>query len=203
MKLAIARLTDIAREYANLARFGRGAPRPAERLWIDPQQVSKATAWFPSKSGAVRYTWPPAELMPFEDHIHVRFALAHWRDGLPWENTGVYEYMMGRIRARGRQDDCQTFANVVARFERLDELYESVKADGRMKTRQELSPAIFRETGGILVHFGPNSEPVIGDAGKHRLTIAKLTGVSRIPVQLGEIHIHALGSLPLLRTPAA
>jgi hypothetical protein len=85
----------------------------------------------------------------------------------------------------------------------LDELYRRVKAEGRLRTREELFPRTFREDGGILVHIGPEGEPMIGDAGKHRLIIAKLAGVLSIPVQLGEIHVSALGRLNALRQPPA
>ena len=195
------RVAEIAREWWNFVRFGPDAPRPLERLWIDPQEVSLASAWFRAKSGRVRHTWPPAEVMPFEEHPHIRFAVAHWRDGVPWEDTGAYDYMMDRIQARGRQDDCRTLADVVRRFDRLDQLFETVKAEGRLKTREEICRRPFREAGGILIHLGPNGELVIGDAGKHRLMIAKLARLSKIPVLIGEVHIAALPKLAALRVP--
>jgi hypothetical protein len=168
---------------------------------VDPQRIYQATSWFPFKPGAVRCTWPPSELIPFEEHTHVRFALAHWRDGMPWAQTGVYDYMLERIAARGRQDDCQNYEDVVLRFQKLDDLYATVKAEGRLRTRREICPKSFREKGGILVHIGPQGEAVAGDSGKHRLTIAKLVGLPVVPVQLGEIHLDAVRALPLLRQP--
>ena len=38
----------------------------------------------------------------------VRLAISHWRDGVPWDDTGVYEYMLRRIRRYGKADGCTT-----------------------------------------------------------------------------------------------
>jgi hypothetical protein len=194
---------DRARLFANVLRFGREAPRPHERIWIDPSAVECALDGLPVLSGHVVDRWPPAEPAPFEDHVHVRLALAHWRDGVPWEETGAYEYMLRQIAVRGRQDGCHDLGDVKRRYERLDALYETVRREGRLRTRPELDPAVHNEDGGIFVHIGPGGEPAIGDGGKHRLLIARLLGVAVVPARLGYIHRDALPLLPGLRRPPA
>jgi hypothetical protein len=186
----------------NLVRFGRDAPRPNERLWIDPAAVEHALDGLPVRSGYVVDTWPPVEPARLEDHVHVRFALAHWRDGVPWEGTGAYEYMLERIAVRGRQDGCFDLDDVKRRYRRLDELYETVKRERRLRTRTELDRRARNEDGGILVHIGPSGEVAIGDSGKHRLTIAKLVGLDVVPTRIGYIHRDALPLLPTLRRPS-
>jgi hypothetical protein len=180
-------------------RFGRAAPRPNERLWIDPARVRYALGGVPVRSGQVIDEWPSAALVPFDEHVHVRFALAHWRDGLSWEDSGAFAYMLNQISMRGRQDGCFDLDDVKRRYERLDELFETVQREGRLRTRPELDPKTRDEDGGILVHIGPGGEPAIGDSGKHRLTIAKLAGVSTVPIRIGHIHRDALPLLPELR----
>jgi hypothetical protein len=143
---------DRRREAWNAARFGRRAPRVRERLWIDPAQVHAATLWFPAKSGQVVRHWPPAAVVPFDDHPHVAYALAHWRDGVPWEDTGAFEYMLRQIDRRGSQDGCHDADDVRARFARLDDLYSTVGQEGRLRPRHELDRGAFREAGGILAH---------------------------------------------------
>ena len=188
-----------ARRITNLVRFGQGAPRPNERLWIDPASVEHALDGLPVRSGYVVDHWPPVEPVPFEDHVHVRFALAHWRDGVPWEQTGAYEYMLEQIRSRGRQDGCRDLSDVKLRYERLDELFETARREGRLRTRTELDSAAREEDGGILIHIGPEGEAAIGDGGKHRLAIAKLLGLAVVPARIGYVHRDALPLLPALR----
>ena len=196
---ALRRVRERGRRLANVVRFGKAAPRPNERIWIDPAEVRHALGGLPVRSGYVVDRWPPADPVPFDEHVHVRFALAHWRDGVPWEETGAYDYMLEQIASRGRQDGCFDADDVRRRYERLDALFETVRREGRLRTRPELDSAARDEDGGILVHIGPAGEPAIGDSGKHRLTIARLLGLDAVPARIGYVHRDALGLLPRLR----
>ena len=196
---SIRPVRDRGRWMANVVRFGVTAPRPNERVWIKPAAVEYALDGLPVLSGHVIGRWPPVDPVPFEEHVHVRFALSHWRDGVPWEETGVYEYMMKQIAKRGRQDNCHNLDEVKRRYERLDELFDMVRREGRLRTRSELDPSARNEEGGILIHIGHNGETAIGDGGKHRMTIAKLVGVPTIPARIGYIHREALRLLPVFR----
>ena len=180
-------------------RFGRAAPRPNERIWVNPGAVRYALGGLPVRSGYVVDRWPPTEPVPFEEHVHVRFALAHWRDGIPWEETGAYDYMLEQIARRGRQDGCFDAEDVKRRYARLDELFETVRREGRLRTRSELDPAARDEDEGIFVHIGPDGEPAIGDSGKHRMTIAKLLGLDVVPARIGYVHRDALPLVSRLR----
>lgn len=153
------------------------------------------------RSGYVVDRWPPGEPARLDEHIHVRFALAHWRDGVPWEETGAYDYMMEQIARRGRQDGCYDLDDVKRRYERLDDLFETVMRERRLRTRPEVDPGARNEDGGILVHIGPGGETAIGDSGKHRMTIAKLAGLDAVPGRIGYIHRDAIPLLPALRRP--
>jgi hypothetical protein len=195
----VRRLRDRGRRIANVIRFGANAPRPNERIWIDPSEVRYALGGLPVLSGHVVDRWPPADPVPFDEHVHVRFALAHWRDGVPWEETGALDYMLEQIRRRGRQDGCFDLDDVRRRYERLDELFETIRRERRLRTQSELDPSVRDEDGGILIHIGPAGEPAIGDSGKHRLTIAKLLGLTHVPARIGYVHRDALPLLPTLR----
>lgn len=195
--------SDLLCEAGNRVRFGAAGPRTSERLWVVPAAVERAFAWFPQRSGRVVGLWPPATDMPYDEHPHVVFALRHWRDGVPWAQTGAREHVLAEIARRGRQDGCTTPADVDRRFDALDALYEQVRTEGRLRTRQELNPADRREDHGILVHLGPDGRPVAGDSGKHRLTIARLLELPSVPVRVGIVHREAVPLLPALRLPPA
>jgi hypothetical protein len=107
--------------------------------------------------------------------------------------------MLEQIARRGQQDGCFDAADVRRRYERLDELFEAVRRERRLRTRSELDPGARDEDGGILVHIGPDGEPAIGDSGKHRMTIAKLLGLAAVLARIGYVHREAVGLLPRLR----
>ena len=199
---SVRRVRDWCRWIANVVRFGTTAPRPNERIWIDPSEVRYALGGLPVRSGYVVDDWPPVDPVPFEQHVHVGYALAHWRDGVPWEQTGAYDYMLEQIRRRGRQDGCFSLEDVERRYERLDELFETARRERRLRTRSEIDPAARNEDGGILIHLGPDGEPAIGDSGKHRMTIAKLLGLGVVPARIGYVHRDALRLLPTFRADA-
>jgi hypothetical protein len=155
------------------------------------------------RSGHVVDRWPPVDPVRFEEHVHVRFALAHWRDGLRWEETGAFEYMLDQISRHGRQDGCHDLLDVRRRYERLDELFETVRRERRLRTRSELDPNVRDEDHGILIHIGPDGEPAIGDSGKHRMTIAKLLGLTIVPARIGYVHRDAIRLLSNLRRAPA
>ncbi|MDQ3823786.1 MAG: hypothetical protein M3321_11180, partial [Actinomycetota bacterium] len=50
-----------------------------------------------------------------------------------------------------------------------------------------------------LIHVGPEGEPAIGDSGKHRLTIARLLGLSVVPARVGYVYRGAIPLLPAVR----
>jgi hypothetical protein len=196
---SVRRVRDRGRWISNIVRFGMAAPRPNERVWIDPAAIEYALGGLRVRSGAVIDQWPPVEPIRFEDHPHVRFALAHWRDGVPWEETGAYDYMLEQIGRRGRQDGCHNLSEVKRRYERLDELFETVRREGWLRTSSQLDPPARNEDGGILIHIGPDGEFAIGDSGKHRMTIAKLLQLAVVPARIGFVHRDALRLLPVLR----
>jgi hypothetical protein len=119
-------------------------------------------------------------------------ALMHWELGLSWRDAGAYDYMMGRIAQSGELDGCRTLTDVVKRYDRLDELFEQVQREGRLRAVPEVRPNTFREQGGVYMHIGRNNSPIFGTGGCHRLAIAKVLDLEEIPTQLGVVHPEAL-----------
>jgi hypothetical protein len=109
---------------------------------------------------------------------------------VPWEYTGAYEF----YEALGVQID-----KVVKRYRNLDRIYETVKLDGRMKTKLELDPNHFRELNGIRIHVGPSGQLFFCDAGTHRLAMAIILGIRVIPAQIGCVYRGALDEIARLR----
>lgn len=185
-----------------IARHGWGAPRWAERLWIDPRRCATvATELDRSRtlSGQLRGgDWAVAPILSVEK---VRMAEEHWRTGASWEAVGAHDYLRAHVEELGTRDGYRTDEDIRRRFERLDELFEAVRREGRLRPRSELPGRSVREHRGIYVHIDAQGDPVFGNGGCHRLAIARVLELPAIPVQLGVLHPRALPLLPALRSP--
>jgi hypothetical protein len=127
-------------------------------------------------------------------HPKIVACLAHWVDGLSWRETGIIDQMREWAAERhGGIDGCRTEAEIVARYEKLDGIFEEVKREGRLRTSFELgrSASPHRERHGVMVHFGRDGAPIFGASGFHRLGMALSLGFERIPGCLGVVHAEA------------
>ena len=173
------------------------APRTGEGMWLTmPEHVSALIEGIPRRqSGSVkRGNWDlrtqDAQSLP-----KIKACLDHWLHGTPWERTGIYDYMLALLPEHGGEvDGCRTFADVVARYQRLDAIFVQIAREERLRVQSELFPGAFRELGGILFHIGRDGAPIFGLGGHHRLAMAIALNLSVIPVQVGVVHRDALGS---------
>ena len=186
----------------NRLAYGPQAPRFAERLWIDARSVAsflpRGTVWW---SARVRSDWPTGSQLPMDEDPVYRIAVARWRDGLPWEETGEIELLERSIARSGHHDGARTREDILRRCARLDELYRTVERERRILPHGQVVRGAFREMGGIGMHIGPGGEPVRGFNGRHRFAIARLLGLRTIPVRVGLVHRSAIPHLDALRTP--
>lgn len=195
----------------NRLRYGQAAPRYGEQLWVDARQTM---FYLPSAtlnrqfglrlrqaSGRVVSHWPRTELESIETHPKVRACLRHWLEGLSWQASGAYDYMMTRIQEspNGLFDGCASLEDIVARYDQLDGIYASLRQGGSFKSVADLVPDSFREVGGVMMHIGPGGEPVFGGGGAHRFAMAKALGLE-IPVQVGLVHETAIDRLDEYRS---
>ncbi len=112
--------------------------------------------------------------------------------GMSWEDAGAYELMRQILIKKPGADGCQSMADVVKRYENVDRLYDSVKRDGRLRSRKELHPGNFRERGGVYVHFDRRGNILFSGGGFHRLSVAQIVGLRSIPAQVGVVHEQAI-----------
>ena len=186
----------LRRDMGNVFRFGSNAPLWCQRIWVDPRLVTRHLAGFSEASSAqaVSGEW---DLMavPLLAHHKVRSAYEHWHEGLSWQQTGVIERYLEDIEIYGSRDGCRSLEDVEVRLAGLDNLYDSLRTAGKLKTRREIQGfRAFRERGGVRVHIARDGEPVFGGSGYHRLAISRILGFGRIPAQIGVIHPEAIRS---------
>ncbi len=135
----------------------------------------------------------------FNDDIkHISYNL-HFIKNLDWKETPYYKrevryYIKGKIRK-----EYKSFKDLDLKFKYHDQLYEKIKRDG-FKTQSEIirsegitinygrGPIIRKEDDDITVGIGRNGEKIFFD-GRHRLNIAKLLKLEKIPVRVLVAHL--------------
>lgn len=184
-----------ARDAVRIVRWWRAAPHYGQRTYIDPNNCDLVyDGWLRRHSGQVRGGNWDLNAEPFEETVKMRACREHFEKNVPWEDTGIYEYIMRCIAERGgRYDGCTTYNDVVRRYERLDAIYEQVRAEQQLRCSSELSRS-FGESHGILVHFDRCGKPIFGNRGIHRFAIARVLQLSSIPVVVGVVHPKALAA---------
>jgi hypothetical protein len=185
-----------------MLRHGSNAPRIAERIWIRPADCDAAISSVSrQQTGQVLDGDWDLHTRPLSDLPKVQMALLHWQAGRSWRDVGAYDYMMERIAERGELDGCRSLEDVIARYERLDVMFERVKTEKRLRPLSEVRPDNFRERGGVYIHIGRHNNPIFGGGGCHRLAMAIILGIDEIPAQVGVVHPRALAQWRSFRLP--
>ncbi|WP_292309315.1 hypothetical protein [Marivita sp.] len=128
---------------------------------------------------------------PIDESWKIAACLAHFRDGVAWEETGIYDRMHEMVKTRGQFDSCRTMEDIVARYQTIDALYADILKNGyRDETVHRLGSPRLPE--GVYVHLDRHGDPIFGAIGNHRLAIARALGLTRIPAQLGVVHPDAI-----------
>lgn len=191
----------------NVAHYGIAAPRFAERIWVDPMQLKSALVLPPGvrrhhASGLVMDTSELQEV-PLFGSRQFDSSIEHWCRGVPWEETADYLAVMEGVRRGERRADCNTEKDVLLRYQRLDALIETVREEGRLRTRPELEKHAFREYGGVQVCVGKQGRLLLlQHSGYHRFAIAWILNLPLMPAQIGLVDPDAIQYLRLLREPA-
>ncbi len=190
------------RDVTNRLRFGPDAPRSDELIWIRPREVTHWYAADPTKraphfrrrhSGSVvAGDWDQSRT-PFAGHIKLDSIRAHFEQGVPWEETELFAWMLQRIEEFGRIDGFTDRAGLIRRYERLDRIYEEAKRTGTLRPHGSVNQTR-GEQGGILVHIARDGTPLRDGGGMHRFAIAHILDLEKIPAKLGVIHAEAVKS---------
>lgn len=194
------------RDLGNLLKHGRKAPKFCERIWVDAERVCayvgnkpivRLTGQHRNLASGLVVDWDRIEdVTPLEDQSKIKYCIRHWEQGLSWEELGYFDFM--KSVPRHREDSLELIRE---RFHMLDRAFEDAKQTGRLKTRSEIDSKAFREKDGILIHIDSCGNPVFGGNGFHRMAIAKVLNLKKVPACLGVVDFRALPLLDTYRQP--
>lgn len=181
-------------------RYGRkyDAPlRPDRLLWLDPADIVHRPVNSPQSA-----TIPPTlvvggdwdqDLDPITEDIVYETFHRRFVEGEPWEETGYIEFLM---TDRSEHGGLARF-EAEQRCEQIDELYRFIKEEGyRTQSQLEVDgsligeltdsvrPPVYREVSVDVTRDGE----FVWHAGMHRLVLAKLLEIDRLPVRVNIRH---------------
>lgn len=184
-------------------RYGRHAPQWAARIWVDPRRCTTVAVDLDhGRRGSGQVIGGPWRVAPIETVEKLRMAEEHWRTGASWDDVGAVAFVLEHLDELRAHDGYRSAADVRRRFEHLDEIFEQVRREQRLRPRSEGPGRSVREHRGVYLHVGADGEPVFGNGGCHRLAMARALELPEIPAQLGVVHPDALRTWRALRSPA-
>lgn len=196
----------LLRDNANRFYFGPDAPIYAERIWVNPFDITVCLTGLSDRFAGkvVGDPWPPegGTICEFRDIFKVQACFEHWKNEIPWKETGIYDHLLQKIKEHPRRciDGCSNIGDVQKRYKRLDDLFnESKRKGGFPEIKPRDNNWAFREKDGITIHIGPDGRLYFGGNGCHRFSIALVLRLTWIPAKLGCVHRDALPLLPLYR----
>ncbi len=164
-----------------------------QSLWVSPEQLEFSCILTPYQKYADRGKviggdWDLERQRFAELDVYQAFE-AHFLRGVPWSETPVYQSALATIVAGTIKWDCRSQDQLDARFRRLDALYSDFKANG-YKAQDDIARTkgnSYKGEDEISVRIARDGELLFED-GRHRLSIAKLLSVPRLPIKVTARH---------------
>jgi len=116
-------------------------------------------------------------------------------DGKKWEETPIFEQSMGSINGKNNKYayNAENKEELLESLQKIDNIYYRIKKDGyNLQTELNNSETTANSSNidkklpkhkEITISINRNGEPILED-GNHRLSIAKILGLDKIPVRV-------------------
>lgn len=122
----------------------------------------------------------------FESNHKVQACVAHFRDNVSWENTGIIEYCVNHVEKKGEPlDGLSTREEFDNRYKKLDALWEFIRNGGSLRSKP------FDDA---IVHVGKKGRLYFGGGATHR---AAMAWILDIPIPVRPFLIHKDGKFKL------
>ncbi len=97
----------VKRDIGNVFQYGLDAPKMYETIWINPMDVEHVLIdrFGRSESGKIVPGNWDEDGLPIAKDTKLQACLAHFKHGIAWPETGIYEFMLGKINEYGSYDE--------------------------------------------------------------------------------------------------
>ena len=176
----------------NIVLYGWRAPRYAELIWVKPEEVLLQYIGDSLKTGGVIDGDWDRRVIALREKPKAKKIIRKLSSGCSWRETGIYDRILTRIAEGKSMEGCADLADIEKRYRKLDILIDTLRNNGKFKTRAEMGG--FREFGGIQINIDRSGNPIFGQGGCHRLIIAQELKIPMIPAMLNTVHESAIKS---------
>ena len=158
--------------------------------WMDPRRIRycslKGVFSFIHKGEIIGGDWDRLEKSFEDEDVQIAFK-ERFMEGRNWEDTSFYWRVVDEIRDNMLPWGCKNKSDFDRRCQKLDRLFQNIKRNGYKSQSEILSEERIHDPlqieDEITVNIGRSGDLLLNN-GRHRLSIAKLLGVQRIPVKI-------------------
>lgn len=165
---------------------------PLDLIWINPSDIVYFHTGYPDGLGRVMAGSWDTPSHQFEQHYVFKSMKKRYNDEVPWCETELYETAIQNIEDEGSFRNYTAIDELDDYFQNIDQLYKIISREGYLSQRELLSkfPNQTKERNNdcvhpllneIGVHIYGDGEIVKKGSGNHRLSIAKILGIDRVP----------------------
>ena len=160
-------------------------PHPLKIIYISPSNISITSEndfdRFRDVGRIVEGDWDK-NVYEFREKNRFQSVRMRFEEGYQWEETPIYEYYLEKIEKDGRYDGCYSPKDVQERYSLVDEMYKSMAENGYDESKVE------NKFDHICVHISRDGEFIHAGGGNHRLSVAKILDLDKIPVRVAVRH---------------
>jgi hypothetical protein len=169
--------------------------------WINPQKIiygsERGSLFLPEHKEQEKKLFKLGKLehyiVKFEDKIVYQSFYQHFIKGKQWKETDLYKKVSNRTKGGRSLWRYSSVDDYDKRCNMFDKLYDDIKHNG-IKTQKELKKnSLLKENrikeieNEMIVYIGSEGELILRN-GQHRLSIAKLLNLEKVPVQILDRH---------------
>ncbi|WP_416305797.1 methyltransferase domain-containing protein [Neptunicella sp. SCSIO 80796] len=162
-----------------LANVNQSGTEQDNLFWINPADVTHCAHLGTLHFGSVADGDWDLKAQPFATRILFYPSLQSRIDNnLPWCETPYYLDLLDSVNKGEIRFNCKSEQDILARCEKLEALYKEIRDRGwQQPDGQDY----------ITINIGRDGQLLFAD-GRHRMSIAKLLGLSKIPVKIAVRH---------------
>lgn len=107
------------------------------------------------------------------------------KNGEEWKNTSFYQNHRGRILNGRKSLNCRTISDLEKKFGEFDRLIDNINQNGYLPQSKLKNGLPYDE---IVVNISRDGQFLFNGGGRHRLSVAKLLDIEKIPVLIKVRH---------------